>query len=82
MPILCAQTRIKEKKEVNAFDKKSLLYFKRVQNGFLNIAKQETKRIKVVSNNSSIENTKKKLLKQLYLNYPQLLLNQNGKENS
>ena len=82
LPILCAQTRIKERKEANAFDKKSLSYFKRVQNGFLNIAKQETNRIKVVSNNSSIENTKKKLLKQLYLNYPQLLLNQNGKENS
>ena len=81
VPVLCAQTRIKERKEANAFDKKSLLYFKRVQNGFLNIAKQETKRIKIVSNNSSIENTKKKLLKQLYLNYPQLLLNQNIKEN-
>ena len=54
--------RLKKRKKLNRYDQFDINFYKRVQNGFLKIAKQNSKDYKIIDSNLSIQSNKKTII--------------------
>ena len=54
--------RLKKRKKLNRYDKFDINFYKKVQNGFLKIAKKNSKAYKIIDSNLSIESNKKTII--------------------
>ena len=54
--------RLKKRKSLNRYDQFDINFYKRVQNGFLKIAKQNSKNYKIIDSNLSIQSNKKTII--------------------
>ena len=54
--------RLKKRKKLNRYDKFDINFYKRVQKGFLKIAKKKPKAYKIINSNLNIEINKKTII--------------------
>jgi len=54
--------RLKKRKKLNRYDQFDINFYKRVQNGFLKIAKKNSKDYKIIDSNLSIQSNKKTII--------------------
>ena len=54
--------RLRKRKKLNRYDKFDLNFYKKVQNGFLKIAKKKPKSYKIIDSNLDIESNKEKII--------------------
>ncbi len=54
--------RLKNRKSLNRYDKFSVNFYQKVQNGFLKIAKKNRKKYKIINSNLQIEKNKNEII--------------------
>ncbi len=59
--------RISQRKENNRYEEMNLAFHKRVRNGFLEIAKNNKERFRIINGEKSIEEIQKEILKDLFI---------------
>ena len=57
--------RLKKRKKLNRYDKFDNIFYKKVQNGFLNIFKKNKKKYLIVDSNLTIDENKTKIIKKI-----------------
>jgi dTMP kinase len=57
--------RLKRRKKLNRYDKFNYNFYKRVQKGFLNIAKKKKKYYQIINSNLDINQNKSTILKKI-----------------
>ena len=57
--------RLKLRKKLNRYDKFSESFYKKVQNGFLKIAKKKTNKYQIINSNLDINKNRKLILKKI-----------------
>ncbi len=56
------QSRLSKRKNLNRYDKFKISFYKKVQNGFIKIAKKNKKKYLIINSNDSIRKNKKIIL--------------------
>ncbi len=57
--------RLNKRKSLNRYDRFSNIFYKKVQNGFINLSKKNIKKYLIINSNKKIEENKKLIIKQL-----------------
>ena len=57
--------RLKKRKNLNRYDKLSNSFYKKVQNGFLNIAKKKIKKYQIIDSNQDIRFNEKLIINKI-----------------
>ena len=56
------QSRLSKRKNLNRYDKFKISFYKKIQNGFIKIAKKNKKKYLIINSNDSIRKNKKIIL--------------------